>query len=68
MEDSIRAFISPLLAQAKEQGIDLSQERATACRRAGSSAYGPMNWDLFGLLVTNRLEQAKLTNKGTELS
>jgi hypothetical protein len=61
MDDSIRAKLAPLLAEAQERGIELSAEILIANKPPEGKLYAPMNWELFGQLVAQRLKE---TNPG----
>lgn len=55
MNDGIRAWIAPLLAEMKERQLEPSGEILAASERKDGNLYGEMNWEKFGQLLIARL-------------
>jgi len=55
MNDNLRAWLMPLYEEAKQQGLELSAEILIASKPPEGKLSGPMNWELFGQLLIERL-------------
>lgn len=55
MNDNLRAWLAPLVAEATDKGLDLSAEMLMASQPPEGRLYGPTNWELFGQLLIKRL-------------
>jgi len=55
VNDSLRAWLGPLLKEATERGIETSSEILIAAKPPEGKLYGPFNWLLFGQLLIRKL-------------
>jgi hypothetical protein len=55
MNDDLRAWLAPLYAASQERGFELSAEILIACKPPEGRLSAPMNWELFGQLLIQRL-------------
>lgn len=55
LNDELRGWLAPLVAEAHSRGMGLSAETLIAAKPPEGQLYGPMNWVLFGQLVIKRL-------------
>lgn len=55
MNDDLRAWLAPLYSAAKEQGLELSAEILIASKPPEGRLSAPLNWELFGQLLIQRL-------------
>lgn len=54
-DDALRAWLSPLLKEALERGMDTSVEVLIAGKPPEGQLYGPFDYVLFGQLLIRRL-------------
>ena len=54
-DDNQRRWLSPLLKETLERGMDTSGEYLTASRPPDGSLFGPFDYVLFGQLLIKRL-------------
>lgn len=55
MNDTLRLWLAPLIAEARERGIELSAELLIAANSEEGKLHSRMNWELFGQLIIERL-------------
>lgn len=55
MNDDLRGWLAPLVTACQEQGLELSAEILIASKPPEGELVAPMNWELFGQLLIQRL-------------